>query len=272
MNSLGLITLLLTTLATGLLWTFAGRILIGGYSLITIHVVLALGVLSLLPWHVVGKRWVFNNKNAMSRRTFLQAGGMAVGGAALYLLAGRVMSLFALPGARRRFTGSYETGSYSFEFPVVTWLFDYPAPVDLQGWRLTIDGAVENPLALSYDQLSRLANDTTVGLIDCTGGWYARQEWQGINVGALLQKAGMKAGARSVSFEAVSGYGRRFAVEESLGFLLALQVAGMELNHPHGFPVRLVAPGHRGFEWVKWLARIRVNETSRLWQPPVPLQ
>ncbi len=272
MNSLVLITLLLATLATGLIWVFAGRILIYGYSLITIHIVLAFGVLALLPWHVFGKRWVFRNRNAMSRRTFLRAGGIALGGVALYLLAGRVMDIFALPGAKRRFTGSYETDSYSFDFPIVIWLFDYPAPIDVRQWRLTIDAAVDTPLVLTYDQLAQMAKDAMVGLIDCTGGWYAYQEWEGVGMGALLDMAGMKASARSISFEAVSGYGRRFEVEESRGFLLALRVAGTQLNHPHGYPVRLVAPPHRGFEWVKWLTHIRVNETSRLLQPPVPLQ
>ena len=55
-------------------------------------------------------------------------------------------------------------------------------------------------------------------------------------------------------------------------YLLALAVAGRPLSDGHGFPVRLVAPDRRGVEWVKWIARIEVNETSHLWQPPLPLQ
>jgi DMSO/TMAO reductase YedYZ molybdopterin-dependent catalytic subunit len=34
----------------------------------------------------------------------------------------------------------------------------------------------------------------------------------------------------------------------------------------------LVAPEHRGYDWVKWVTRIRVVETSWFWQPPLPLQ
>jgi DMSO/TMAO reductase YedYZ molybdopterin-dependent catalytic subunit len=44
------------------------------------------------------------------------------------------------------------------------------------------------------------------------------------------------------------------------------------LSHGHGSPARLVAPGKRGFEWVKWVDHIEVNETSKWLQPPLPLQ
>ncbi|HLB11673.1 MAG TPA: molybdopterin-dependent oxidoreductase [Dehalococcoidia bacterium] len=266
------LVLLLVVLGTGLVWTFGGRRLINNYSLITIHVVIVFGLTALLPWHVFLKRWVFRDTKATGRRNFLRFGAMAAGGLSLWLVAGRAMEYLDLPGSRRRFTGSYETGSFSAEFPIVTWLLDYPAPVDAKQWSLVIDGAVEQVVVLTYEQLSGMARDVLVATIDCTGGWYAHQEWKGVNVGRLLEMARTKASARSVSFEAVSGYGRRYSVEEANGYLLALEVAGSRVSHGHGFPVRLVAPEHRGFEWVKWIARIRVNETSKFWQPPVPLQ
>ena len=49
-------------------------------------------------------------------------------------------------------------------------------------------------------------------------------------------------------------------------------VSGRELSHGHGYPLRLVAPGKRGFEWVKWVASIEVNESPKWLQPPLPLQ
>ncbi len=264
--------LLLATLATGLLWSFAGRRLLFQYSLITIHIILAVGVLGLLVWHTYQMRFVFGVRRATGRRAFLQLGGVTIGGLALWLSAGRAVAFFDLPGSSRRFTGSYEAESIGDRFPTVSWLFDSPAPVDPLGWRLAIDGAVARPLALTYEQLEQLAGDNLDSVLDCTGGWYTRQDWQGMSVGRLLDLAGAASGARSVTFEAVSGYARRFSVEESRGFLLATGVAGQPLSHGHGFPTRLVAPGYRGFNWVKWVVRIQVNETSRFWQAPVPLQ
>ena len=103
------------------------------------------------------------------------------------------------------------------------------------------------------------------------------QRWRGVPVGELLARAGVLPAAASVTFEAVSGYRRRFPVDEAAAALLALGTLGQEdafhpLVHGHGAPMRVVLPGRRGMEWVKWLAVIRVNETGPWWQPPLPLQ
>ena len=38
------------------------------------------------------------------------------------------------------------------------------------------------------------------------------------------------------------------------------------------FPARIVAPGRRGFWWVKWISEIAVSSVPWWWQPPFPLQ
>jgi DMSO/TMAO reductase YedYZ molybdopterin-dependent catalytic subunit len=52
---------------------------------------------------------------------------------------------------------------------------------------------------------------------------------------------------------------------------LATRVGGAPLAARHGFPLRLVAPGRRGFWWVKWVERIELQPTPWWWQPPFPL-
>jgi DMSO/TMAO reductase YedYZ molybdopterin-dependent catalytic subunit len=47
-------------------------------------------------------------------------------------------------------------------------------------------------------------------------------------------------------------------------------VGGAPLSANHGFPVRLVAPGRRGYWWVKWIDRIEAQTTPSWWQPPFP--
>jgi DMSO/TMAO reductase YedYZ molybdopterin-dependent catalytic subunit len=49
-------------------------------------------------------------------------------------------------------------------------------------------------------------------------------------------------------------------VAEAREALLATHVGGERLSHGHGFPLRLVAPGRRGFQWVKWVERVEVRE------------
>ena len=88
----------------------------------------------------------------------------------------------------------------------------------------------------------------------------------------VLRDAGVRGGAASITVRSVTGYYRRFSLSEANGLLLATRVGGEALWHGHGCPLRLVAPGKRGYDWVKWVTAIEVNDTSKWWQPPLPLQ
>ncbi len=61
-----------------------------------------------------------------------------------------------------------------------------------------------------------------------------------------------------MSFVSVTSYRWSLPLEEARAALLATDVEGEPLSHEHGFPLRLVAPGRRGFEWVKWITSIEV--------------
>jgi DMSO/TMAO reductase YedYZ molybdopterin-dependent catalytic subunit len=243
----------------------------------TVHAVLGLAALFLLIWHTLARRYIVRVRAARDRRAFLRLAGLAFGGALLWQLGRSAKTVLALPAVSRRFTGSYETGSFTGSFPVVSWLFDYPDPVVTESWRLVIDGAVRQPMTLTYAELLTLTAQTLDAVLDCTGGWYSSQEWRGVNVGRLLALAGPLEGAASFTVAATSGYSRRFAIAEARQFILATHIAGAEedhspLDHGHGAPARLVAPGHRGYDWVKWVTHLQVHETSHLLQPPLPLQ
>lgn len=268
----GLALLLLVILATGWLWTYTGQAYLLGFSLIVLHGLLACLLTGLLAWHTLARRFVWRAPASRDRRAVLYLGGLSLLGLALKQLAEPAKVLAALPGKARRFTGSYETGSYTGVFPVTSWLFDRPAPVAPDGWRLVIDGAVERPLNLTYDQIETLAEQIRPALLDCTGGFYTEQEWTGVPLARLLDMARVRSGARSVTVTAVSGYSRRFSMAVAGDCLLATRVAHQPLSHGHGFPLRLVVPHYRGYDWVKWVNHIRVNETSHRLQPPLPLQ
>jgi DMSO/TMAO reductase YedYZ molybdopterin-dependent catalytic subunit len=61
-------------------------------------------------------------------------------------------------------------------------------------------------------------------------------------------------------------------VRDAGHLLLATSAAGQPLSAGHGAPVRLVAPGRRGFWWVKWVVRLDVVDEPWWLQPPFPLQ
>jgi DMSO/TMAO reductase YedYZ molybdopterin-dependent catalytic subunit len=48
--------------------------------------------------------------------------------------------------------------------------------------------------------------------------------------------------------------------------LLATGVDGERLTHGHGFPMRVVAPDRRGFQWVKWVREVEVRRSRDLGQ------
>ncbi len=260
-----LLFLLLATLGTGLAWTFTGPRFWGGFSWLTLHIFLALLTTALLVWHIWRYRWVVGRAEARGRRLALQL--LAVG-----LAGGSVWGVARWFQRVRRFTGSYEVGSDTGQFPVTSWIADRPPPVALETWRLTIGGAVARSRTLTYDQLQQHPVTTMRATLDCTGGWYTTQTWCGVRLGDLLEPAGLSSQARSVQVTAVSGYGRRFPLPEALDILLAWDVADTPLSHGHGFPLRLVASDRRGFEWVKWVTRLDVLESEAFWQSPLPLQ
>lgn len=276
------LVLLGLTMLLGLLWTFNGPLYLGGFSLVSLHIYVAVPLMLLMLWHAWHMRFIRRVPGATGRRLFL--GGLAATGAGLllWLTVGRVKAWAGLAGAARRFTGSYETGSFGGDFPVVSWIADRPPPVDVAAWRLRVEGAVERPLSLSYADLAQETRREVVAALDCTGGWYSVQRWRGVSVGELLERAGLSGRAASVTFEAVSGYRRRFALAEAQNYLLALgTIPDSEpgqpgvfqlLGHGHGAPARLVAPGERGVEWVKWVTVIRVNTSGPYLQSPLPLQ
>jgi DMSO/TMAO reductase YedYZ molybdopterin-dependent catalytic subunit len=61
-------------------------------------------------------------------------------------------------------------------------------------------------------------------------------------------------------------------LNEADGLLLSTNVGEETLSAEHGFPLRLVAPGHRGYGWVKWISEVEVSRGPAQLEPPLPLQ
>jgi DMSO/TMAO reductase YedYZ molybdopterin-dependent catalytic subunit len=264
--------LLVFVLGSGLTWAHAGRVVLGPVSLIEMHQWAAVAVAALLAWHVLLRRSILRLPPAHDRRAFLRLAFAGTGGLVLWQGAELLTRLTGLPGADRRFTGSYETGSFTGFFPRVSWFNDDPAVVAPDTWELAIDGLVDHEQRLDYFAVSALPQAGFEATLDCTGGWYSTQRWSGVRVAALLEMAGPSDSAGSIEVQSVTGYSRRFSMAESDSALLALSVAGRPLTHSHGAPARLVVPDHRGFDWVKWVTRITVHAGPDVWQPPLPLQ
>jgi DMSO/TMAO reductase YedYZ molybdopterin-dependent catalytic subunit len=150
--------------------------------------------------------------------------------------------------------------------PSYSWIDDTTPAIDPARWRLTVhDATTTRTLTLAV--LSTF--DTRVrAVLDCTSGWYAEQDWAGAPLRALLPDPG---NAHSLYVHSTTGYWIRFPVADLDNLLLATTVNGEPLRPGHGYPARLVAPGRRGFWWVKWVDRIELSAAPPWWQPPFPI-
>jgi DMSO/TMAO reductase YedYZ molybdopterin-dependent catalytic subunit len=165
--------------------------------------------------------------------------------------------------------------------------FDVPV-LDVATWRLRVEGRVERPLALTYDELSGLPERTVFATVECAGngrsflqqraagvqwgaGAIGHAEWTGVPLRLVLQRAGVRPDAVEVLFEggdcgtepdhpAPMHFARSLPLAKALDpdTLLVLRMNGELLDANHGYPLRLFVPGWYGVASVKWLQRIEL--------------
>jgi DMSO/TMAO reductase YedYZ molybdopterin-dependent catalytic subunit len=165
--------------------------------------------------------------------------------------------------------------------------FDTPI-VDRAAWRLRIEGLVERPLEMTWDELTALPQRSVFATVECAGngrsflktrapgvqwgaGAIGHAEWTGVPLRLVLERAGLKPGAVEVVFEGIDRgteadhpepmhFARGLPLSKALDAdtLLAYRMNGEVLPPNHGYPVRLFVPGWYGVASVKWLRRIEV--------------
>lgn len=239
---------------------------VGYWSALWTHQLIAFLLVPLLIWHVV-TRPVRPSVTDVDRRGILTTG--LAGAAALGVIAAQetVAGLFDTAAVERVGTGSHETGSFDPDaMPTVQWIDDR-APVDTtaETWGLTVAGA---PVLLAdlWDRAEPL-----VATLDCTGGWFAEQNWNVVALSDLLPDPSSGSnGGRSIRVTSSTGYQRLFPLGDAVELYLAVGYDGRPLRRGHGAPVRLVAPNRRGPQWVKWVVEVAVVDRPSWLQLPLP--
>src|SRR5256712_4566005 len=170
-------------------------------------------------------------------------------------------------------------------FHILTTMANPLPALDPPGWRLAVDGQVDQPITLSYEQLKALPARKIVAVLECAGnsrnsvspplnpphlgnGYVGNAEWLGVPLHRILERAGLKPSAHEVVLEGADRGQPAFAPEEvpfakSLPLekalhpdtLLVYAMNGAPLPREHGGPVRAVVPGWYGTYHVKWLGR-----------------
>jgi DMSO/TMAO reductase YedYZ molybdopterin-dependent catalytic subunit len=164
--------------------------------------------------------------------------------------------------------------------------FNIPS-LDGARWRLEVGGLVRRPLRLGLGDLVNLAAHVQTATLECAGngrafltppvggeqwllGAVSTAEWTGVRLADVLDRAGIKSGAKEVVFRAADRADKRSRgagrFERSLTIdevsqnevLLAYSMNGQPLPLEHGYPLRVIVPGWYGVAAVKWLTQIDV--------------
>src|SRR5258708_8425718 len=181
---------------------------LGFLTAMDFHVGAAVCVIPFLLWHL-GARPLKPRATDFGRRTFLK-GGLLAGSAGL------VVAL--LPSALRAPTGSFQ----SIQPLATTWMFDSVPTVDIATWRVAVASR-----ALSYEELAGYT-DRISAVIDCTGGWYSQQVWEGALLERLLPPSTRTGSTPNPT--SITGYSRRFPIEDARRMRLPTPLAGSALQ------------------------------------------
>jgi DMSO/TMAO reductase YedYZ molybdopterin-dependent catalytic subunit len=140
------------------------------------------------------------------------------------------------------------------------------------GYRLVIDGLVEQPLSLSLAELRTRPAQSQITKHDCVEGWTSIGEWTGVRLDALLDEAGLKPEARYIVFHCFDALDQREDGDryyESIDLIdarhpqtiLAYDMNGRTLPVPHGAPLRLRVERQIGYKHAKYIRRIEAVES-----------
>jgi DMSO/TMAO reductase YedYZ molybdopterin-dependent catalytic subunit len=244
---------LLVTLGLGAAWTLnlISYDLLWGYSPLNVHVIVGIALVPFVGWHLLVRR----RQNAISapvasRRALLRVGSLSLATLVGWQAVERLAPAVRLP------TGSKQTMSMSGnDFPAEIWLFDSVPLVDAGDWRL---GVLQREFSLS-ELTSFFPRQHLQTVLDCTSGWWTEQVWSGVRLLDVLRSAALPESATGVAIVSVTGHRIVLPRADLEQAVLATHVGGEVLVPGHGYPVRLVVPGRRGYHWVKWVSRIDLS-------------
>jgi DMSO/TMAO reductase YedYZ molybdopterin-dependent catalytic subunit len=168
----------------------------------------------------------------------------------------------------------------------------FPIPkIDKNEWRLRVEGEVEKPFELDYDQLTKLESKKLPATLECAGnsrsflepkvkgvqwrlGGVGNAEWTGVPLSILLDRAGVKSSAREIILEGADhgkledpkspssefNFARSIPLEKARDVLLAYKMNDVDLPTENGFPVRAIVSGWYAVASIKWLQRVIVTD------------
>ncbi|GGE03209.1 hypothetical protein GCM10011571_00010 [Marinithermofilum abyssi] len=141
--------------------------------------------------------------------------------------------------------------------------------VDLNQYRLIVDGLVKQPVKWSFSELKQsLTEVEQISDFHCVEGWGVKNvRWTGIKMKELLETVKPKPTATHLTFYSLGGvYTESLSLDEAAEdeTLLAYGLYGKPLPRQQGFPLRVIIPRMYGYKGAKWLHRIEFTDHQHL--------
>jgi len=139
--------------------------------------------------------------------------------------------------------------------------------ITLAEWKLTLDGAVEHPVTLSWDDFLALPQTSDTSDFHCVTTWSRLDiEWLGVRLIDLAALVQPKENATHILCYGYDDYTTNVSLEEALkpDVLLVHTVDGKPLPQEHGGPVRMITPQLYAWKGAKWIKRIEFLTRNKL--------
>lgn len=131
--------------------------------------------------------------------------------------------------------------------------------IPLAEWRLKIDGEVENPVSLTWEQFTALPQVEDVSDFHCVTTWSKYDcRWGGVALTTLYELTQPKPDARFVYFTGYDGYSTNAPLDRCLDddVLIATRYDGESLPLEHGGPARVIIPKLYAWKGAKFVSGI----------------
>jgi len=156
---------------------------------------------------------------------------------------------------------------------ILRWGRDHPGitttnpQLKLENYTLTIDGEVEKPVTLNWNDFLALPQTVSVSDFHCVEGWSVPDcKWEGVRISDIEKLVKPKAVAQAVSFECADNYLTSLFRKELEGddVLLAYKLNDQLLEEGLGAPVRLIVPSKYAYKSALWVVRLRFTRGKEL--------
>ncbi len=137
--------------------------------------------------------------------------------------------------------------------------------IDMNTYRLRIDGLAASPQAYTYDQVLSKPHYTKLVVLNCVEGWNATILWEGVKIDDLIEPAKIDPRCNTLIFHAADGYTTSLPLDyvKNNNILLAFNANGITLPKDLGYPFIVVAENKLGYKWAMWVTEIELSSNAQ---------